>query len=54
MRYYQVKVTGGTVEANASQAFTWSPDTTVHRFMPSVAVDRAGDMAIGYSGRARR
>jgi hypothetical protein len=49
VRYYQVKVTGGTVEANATQAFTYSPDATVFRFMPSVAVDRAGDMAIGYS-----
>ncbi|HWX53658.1 MAG TPA: carboxypeptidase regulatory-like domain-containing protein [Verrucomicrobiae bacterium] len=49
VRYYQVKVTGGTVEANASQSFTYSPDATVFRFMPSVAVDRAGDMAIGYS-----
>jgi hypothetical protein len=49
VRYYQVKVTGGTVEANASQSFTYSPDATVFRFMPSVAVDRASDMAIGYS-----
>ena len=49
VRYYQVKVTGGTVEANATQAFTFSPDATVFRFMPSVAVDRSGDMAIGYS-----
>jgi carboxypeptidase family protein len=49
VRYYQVKVTGGNVEANASRAFTFSPDATVHRFMPSVAVDSAGNMAIGYS-----
>jgi len=49
VRYYQVKVTGGTVEANATQSFTFSPDATVFRFMPSVEVDRAGDMAIGYS-----
>ena len=49
VRYYQVKVTGGTVELSATQAYTWSPDTTVHRFMPSVAVDRAGNMALGYS-----
>ncbi|HET6843291.1 MAG TPA: Ig-like domain repeat protein [Candidatus Angelobacter sp.] len=49
VRYYQVKVTGGTVESNATQAFTYSPDATIFRFMPSVAVDRAGDMAIGYS-----
>src|SRR5258708_7655432 len=49
VRYYQVDVTGGTVAANATQAFTFSPDATVHRFIPSVAVDRLGDMAIGYS-----
>ncbi len=50
VRYYQVDVTAGTVQGTATQAFTWSPDATVHRFMPSVAVDKAGDMAIGYSG----
>jgi Carboxypeptidase regulatory-like domain/MBG domain len=49
-RYYQVDVTGGTVAANTTQAATFTPDTTVNRFMPSLAVDRAGDMAIGYSG----
>ena len=49
VRYYQVDVTGGTVASNATQAFTYSPDATVFRFMPSVALDRAGDMAIGYS-----
>ena len=49
VRYYQVKVTGGTVEAAPTQAWTHSPDTSLFRFMPSAAVDRAGDMAIGYS-----
>ncbi len=48
VRYYQVKVTGGTVEPNATQGATWNPDTS-NRFMPSVAVDREGDMALGYS-----
>ena len=48
VRYYEVPVTGGTV-ANAIQASTFSPDATLRRFMPSVAVDRAGNMAIGYS-----
>ena len=48
-RFYQVNVTGGTVAANTTQAFTHSPDNTVSRFMPSVAVDRAGDMALAYS-----
>jgi mucin-19 len=49
-RYYQVDVTGGTVAAATTQASTFNPDASaVNRFMPSVAVDRAGDMAIGYS-----
>jgi uncharacterized repeat protein (TIGR01451 family) len=50
-RWYQVNVTGGTVAANIPQAATWDPDAAniMHRFMPSLAVDRAGDMALGYS-----
>ena len=49
VRYYQLKVTGGTVEANTSQAFTYSPADTIWRYMPSLAVDRAGNMAMGYT-----
>jgi len=49
VRYYQFNVTGGTVAASATQNFTYSPDATVYRYMPSAAVDRAGDMAIGYT-----
>jgi uncharacterized repeat protein (TIGR01451 family) len=50
-RWYQVDVSGGTVAANLVQAATWDPDgaNVLYRFMPSVAVDRAGDMALGYS-----
>ena len=48
VRYYQTTVTGGTVAANTTQAFTHAPDTT-NRYMPSLAVDRAGNMALGYS-----
>jgi hypothetical protein len=44
-----VKITGGNVEPSATQSFTYSPDSTIHRFMTSTAVDRMGDMAIGYS-----
>jgi hypothetical protein len=47
VRWYQVPVTGGTV-GSALQASTWNPDAS-NRFMPSLAVDRAGDMALGYS-----
>ena len=50
-RWYQVNVTGGTVAANLPQATTWDPDgaNVISRFIPSLAVDRAGDMALGYS-----
>lgn len=50
-RWYQVDVTGSTVNANIPQAATWDPDGTnvIYRFMPSLGVDRVGDMALGYS-----
>lgn len=50
-RYYQVPVTGGTVGPTITQAATFDPDgaNVIHRFMPSLAVDRAGNMAFGYS-----
>ena len=48
-RYYQVNVTGGTIAANTTQAFTHSPDATISRYIPSVAVDRGGNMAMVYS-----
>ncbi|HYV10599.1 MAG TPA: carboxypeptidase regulatory-like domain-containing protein, partial [Pyrinomonadaceae bacterium] len=50
-RYYQVPVTGGTVGPNITQAATFDPDgaNVISRFMPSIALDRAGNMALGYS-----
>ena len=50
-RWYQVNVTGGAVGATLPQAATWDPDgaNLMPRFMPSLAVDRAGNMALGYS-----
>jgi hypothetical protein len=50
-RFYQVTVTGGTVAPNITQAATFDPDgaNVIHRFMPSSALDRAGNMALGYS-----
>src|SRR4029079_17256855 len=46
-RWYQVNVSGGTVAATIPQAATWDPDAAnvIHRFIPSLAVDRAGDLA---------
>ncbi|WP_300618586.1 carboxypeptidase-like regulatory domain-containing protein, partial [Dokdonella sp.] len=50
-RWYQINVTGGSVAANDVQSTNWDPDAanTNYRWMPSLAVDRAGNMAIGYS-----
>src|SRR5258705_2664470 len=50
-RWYQVDVSGGNVATNLPQAATWDPDGAnfIHRFMPSLAVDRTGKQALGYS-----
>jgi hypothetical protein len=50
-RWYQVKLTGAGFSPSTQQGTTWDPDAnnTVHRFMPSLAVNRNGDMALGYS-----
>jgi carboxypeptidase family protein/F5/8 type C domain-containing protein len=49
-RWYQLNVTGGTVVTSGPvQQSTWGPDSTVARWMPSLAVDKDGNMAIGYS-----
>jgi len=50
-RWYQINVSGGTVASPIVQATTWDPDAAniTNRFMPSLALDRAGNMAMGYS-----
>ncbi|HEY8226212.1 MAG TPA: hypothetical protein VIG25_13100, partial [Pyrinomonadaceae bacterium] len=49
IRWYQLNVTSGSVVTSGPvQQGTWSPDSK-HRFMPSLALDKNGDMAIGYS-----
>jgi hypothetical protein len=47
VRWYQVPVTGGTV-GSPIQAASYNPGGP-SRWLPSVAVDRVGDMAMGYS-----
>ncbi len=51
VRWYQANVNGGNVAANVVQGQSFDPDgaNTFYRFMPSLAVDRLGDMAIGYT-----
>ncbi len=48
IRYYQGVVMGGNVAANTTQAATFNPDT-VSRLIPSLAVNRSGDMGLLYS-----
>jgi MBG domain (YGX type)/Carboxypeptidase regulatory-like domain len=50
-RWYQTSVTGGIVAPNLVQSTTFDPDgaNVMFRFVPSLAVDRAGNMALGYS-----
>ncbi len=47
LRWYELPVTGGTISSPRQQG-TYGPDSR-NRFMPSLAVDMNGDMAIGYS-----
>jgi hypothetical protein len=47
VRWYELPVTGGTISSVRQQS-TWAPNAS-NRFMPSLAVDKSGDMAIGYS-----
>jgi hypothetical protein len=49
VRWYQLNVSGGTVVTSGPvQQGTFNPDSN-HRFMPSLAVDGSGNMAVGYS-----
>lgn len=50
-RWYQADVTGGTVATNLTQSATWDPDgsNVTYRYVPSLAVDRAGNLAMGYT-----
>jgi len=50
-RWYQVDVTGGNRGSEHSSGYHLDPDgaNVISRFMPSVAIDRAGNMAMGYS-----
>ncbi len=50
IRWYQFDVTGGNFPGTATQQQDWSNGGDgLWRFMPSIAVDNAGNTAIGYS-----
>lgn len=50
-RWYQLNVSGGTVAASTLQGTTYDPDAAnvSHRYIPSLAVDRLGDLAMDYT-----
>ena len=47
IRWYELR--GGAGSWSLYQEGTHSPDTDVHRWMGSIAMDKAGNMALGYS-----
>ena len=50
VRWYQFDVTGGNFPATPVQQQTWTNNNDgLWRFMPSIAVDQAGNTAIGYA-----
>jgi hypothetical protein len=50
VRWYQFDVTGGTFPATPVQQQTWTNGNDgLYRFMSSIAVDNAGNTAIGYA-----
>ncbi len=48
-QWAQIDVTGGTVQTTPAQQQIYAPDTTLFRWMGSLAVDGQGNMAVGYS-----
>lgn len=48
-QWAQINVSGKIVAVTPVQQQIYAPDTSVHRWMPSLAVDRLGNMALGYS-----
>src|SRR5262249_35424372 len=48
-QWVQINVTGGTISSTPVQQQIYAPDTTLYRWIPSLAVDAQGNMALGYS-----
>ncbi len=49
VQWSQINVTGGTIATTPVQQQIYAPDATFYRWLPSLAVDGQGNMAIGYS-----
>jgi hypothetical protein len=48
-QWAQIDVTGGVIKTTPVQQQIHAPDTTLHRWMGSLAVDNQGNVALGYS-----
>ena len=48
-QWAQIDVTGGTIATAPVQEGIYAPDTTLNRWMGSIAADRQGNAALGYS-----
>ena len=48
-QWAQIDVTNGSIRNTAVQQQIYAPDTTLNRWVPSLAVDHDGNMAMGYS-----
>ena len=48
-QWAQLNVTGGVISTTPVQQQIYAPDTTLNRWMGSLAVDQQGNMALGYS-----
>lgn len=48
-QWAQINVTGGTIALAPVQQQIYAPDTTLNRWMGSLAADSSGNMALGYS-----
>jgi len=49
IQWAQIDVTGGTVATTPLQQQKYNPADTLYRWLPSLAVDGQGNMALGYS-----
>ncbi len=48
-QWAQLNVTGGVVSTTMVQTQIYAPDTTLYRWMASIAADHVGNVALGYS-----
>ncbi len=48
-QWAQLDVSGGNVRTTPVQEQVYTPDTSIERWVPSLAVDHSGNMALGYN-----